>query len=358
DTVSWFGTGAFEIVHGKEEARSFLAEEIDAFPTGYTIAFENMTETMLTEEAGTVFGSMLVTDRAMGSQVNCRVTTACVRRGDRFFIASLHMSLPTELQKESEYYPLTIAAQKIEDIRTQFFNVTLPGGLVACEISDGFRVRYVNDFLARLLGYSCKADFLSAIDGLFVNCFGENENIETMAQEVQAMEIGGHHTFTYRLKTKDDRELWFRGYTYKYEDQGAAAVLCFCMDISDIIEMEDELKAQKNRLEFAGAELQTIVSNIPGGVHRCPLFDRIYVNYVSQGFEELSGYTQEEIHTLFQDKYTLLLLEEDRDGFGTAIQQLSQQPGSQVFTYRLRRKDGTVIRVVDHFRSVRMEDGK
>ncbi|MEG0598370.1 MAG: PAS domain-containing protein, partial [Oscillospiraceae bacterium] len=218
-------------------------------------------------------------------------------------------------------------------------------------------MRYVNDFLARLLGYSDKADFLSAVGSLFVNCFAEGEDIAGMAREVQSMEIGGHHTFTYRLKKKSGQKLWFRGYTYKYEDKGVPAVLCFCMDISDIIALEDQLREQKNRLEFANTEIQTIVSNIPGGVHRCPLFDRIYLNYISQGFVELSGYTKAEIHTLFDDKYTMLLLEEDRAAFADAVHQLAVEPANRVLEYRMRRKDGTVIRVVDHFRSVRMEDG-
>ncbi|MEG1505000.1 MAG: nuclear transport factor 2 family protein, partial [Lachnospiraceae bacterium] len=117
DTVTWFGTGAFEIVRGKEEARRFLAEEIRSFPEGYEISFLDMTEMMLTEEAGTVFGSMVVTDRVMESQVNCRITAACKRCGEYFLIVSLHMSFPTELQKDKEFYPLTIAAKKIQQIK-------------------------------------------------------------------------------------------------------------------------------------------------------------------------------------------------------------------------------------------------
>lgn len=358
DKIEWFGTGVFEVVHGKEEARRFLVGEITAFPAGYQVDFADITETMLTEDVGTVLGRVLLTDRTMGSQLSCRITTTCVRQDGRFLLAALHLSLPTVLQNDSEYYPLTIAAQKVEEIQNSFFDMTLPGGLVACEVSEGFRVRYVNDFLPRLLGYSDKAEFLSAVGGCFVNCFGAGEDIAGMAQEVQSMEVGGHHTFTYRVKKKSGQELWFRGYTYKYEDRGVAAVLCFCMDISDIIALEDRLKEQKDRLEFANAEIQTIVSNIPGGVHRCPLFDRIYVNYISQGFEELSGYTKAEIHTLFDDKYTMLLLEEDRNAFAEAIYQLSAEPADRVLEYRMRRKDGTVIHVVDRFRSVRMEDGK
>ncbi|MEG2082717.1 MAG: diguanylate cyclase, partial [Oscillospiraceae bacterium] len=209
-----------------------------------------------------------------------------------------------------------------------------------------------------LLEYSSKEEFLSATGGMFLNCFGEGEDIEGMGYKVQAMEIGTRHTFTYRLKTKYGEERWFRGYTYKYEDMGTDAVLCFCMDISDIIALEMELKKQKTRLEFANAEIQTVVGNIPGGVHRCPLFGKIHVDYVSQGLEELSGYTKEDIHSLFKDNYALLLLEEDRSAFKDSISIMAREPSNRILEYRMCKKDGTIIRVVDHFRSVRMEDGR
>ncbi|MEG2199344.1 MAG: PAS domain-containing protein, partial [Anaerovorax sp.] len=356
--VTWFGTGAFEVVRGKNQARQFLAEEIKAFPAGYTIAFSDMTQTMLTEDTGTVFGRVLVTDHMMGSQIDCRITATCVQWDGCFLIASLHMSLPTELQNDREYYPLTIAAKKVQQLKDSFFNETIPAGLFCCDIDKGFRLRYINDFFVRLLGYANKEEFLSETKGFFANCMSEGQDIAGIERDVQRMESNGHGTFTYRAKTKSGDEIWLREYTHKYENDGVFGLLCFCMDISDIIQLENQLKAQKSQLEFANAEIQTIVSNIPGGVHRCPLFGRIHVNYVSHGFEEMSGYTQSEIHEMFNDKYTLLLIEEDRSIFSDAIRQLSNEPADKHLEYRMRRKDGTVIRVVDHFRSVRMEDGK
>ncbi|MEG1869462.1 MAG: diguanylate cyclase [Oscillospiraceae bacterium] len=358
DNISWFGTGAFEIVHGKESAWRLLLEEISQFPPGYTIAFENMSETMLTEDCGTVFGNVLITDHTMGSQLECRLTTACVRSNGYFLISSLHMSLPTSLQTDSEFYPLTIAAQKIQQIKDSFLNTTIPGGLICCDAAAGFRLKYVNDFFVNLLGYQNKDEFLSVIGGLFVNCMSDADDITGMEHDVDAMGIDEHRTFTYRVKTKAGNDIWLREYTHKYESNGTFELLCFCMDISDIIHMESKLQAQKKQLEFANAEIQTIIENIPGGVHSCQLFDRIHVDYVSHGFEEMSGYTQAEIQTLFNNNYTKLLIEEDRSIFSTAIRKLAAEPANQSLNYRMCRKDGTIIRVNDNFRSVRMEDGK
>ncbi|MEG1988491.1 MAG: nuclear transport factor 2 family protein, partial [Oscillibacter sp.] len=79
EKIEWFGTGVFELVRGKEDARRFLIGEITAFPAGYQVDFTDMTETMLTEDVGTVLGQVLLTDRTMGSQLNCRITATCVR---------------------------------------------------------------------------------------------------------------------------------------------------------------------------------------------------------------------------------------------------------------------------------------
>ncbi|MEG1868886.1 MAG: GGDEF domain-containing protein [Clostridiales bacterium] len=358
DTIMWFGTGEFETVHGKEEAKRNLIEEITAFPVGYTIDFKNMSETMLTRDCGTVFGQMSVTDHAMKSRLECRVTTNCVKVNGSFLIDSLHMSLPTELQTGKEYYPFTIAEEKINEIRNDFFNATLPGGLLCCEVDKGFKMRYVNDFFVKLLGYNNKEEFFSATKGLFANCFNEAEDVIYVERNVKAMKINEHSTFTYRVKTKSGGKIWLRAHKQKYQGDGTQGLLCFCMDISDIIQMENELKAQKNKLEFANAEIQTIISNVPGGVHRCPLFERIHVDYVSHGFEEMCGYTKAEIHNLFNDNYSLLLIEEDRKVFAEAMRTLAKKPAKKILEYRILKKDGTIIRVTDHFRSVRMEDGK
>ncbi|MEG1192020.1 MAG: PAS domain-containing protein [Clostridia bacterium] len=358
DAIAWFGTGAFEVVRGKDEARRFLAEEIAAFPAGYTVDFVDMTENMLTEDCATVFGCVRATDRVMGSQMDCRVTAACVRCADRFLIASLHMSLPSELQNDSEYYPFTIAKKKIQQLKDSFFDVTLPGGLLCCDADVGFKLRYINDFFVKMLGYSSQDDYCAATGGFFSRSFGVDEEASAIERTVREMQVGEHHTFTYRVRTKAGGELWLRGYTQKYEAGESPGVLCFCMDISDIVQLERTLKEQTRQLEFANAEIQTIIGNIPGGVHRCQLFDRIHVNYVSHGFEEMSGYTRDEIHALFDDNYSKLLIEEDRPGFATEVRHLASGPADQNLTYRMRKKDGTVIRVADHFRSIRMEDGK
>ncbi|MEG0270271.1 MAG: sensor domain-containing diguanylate cyclase [Clostridia bacterium] len=253
--------------------------------------------------------------------------------------------------------PHPFVSAQLEQLKNSFFNTSIPAGLLCCDAGKGFALYYVNDFFVKLLGYQSQSDFLSATNGLFVNCLVEGEDIAKMETAMQELPAEGHCSFTYRVKTKAGGELCLREYTHKYSENGTSALLCFCMDISDMVKLENNLKEQKNQLEFANAEIQTIVSNIPGGVHRCQLFDRVHVDYVSHGFEELSGYTQAEIHTLFQDNYSLMLVQEDRAAFGQQVRRLLSEPVSCILEYRMRRKNGQIIRVVDHFRSVRTEDG-
>ncbi|MEG2410972.1 MAG: sensor domain-containing diguanylate cyclase [Erysipelotrichaceae bacterium] len=356
--IQWFGTGSFEVVHGIDDAYRLLSEEIKAFPQGYTITFDEMSEVMLKDDVGSVLGKVMVMDRECNSEIECRLTTTCVKENDGFVISILHMSLPNDLQNKDEFYPLKIAEQKVKEIRDDFWNTTIAGGLVCCDIEKGFQIKYANDFFIKLLGYDDQEEFIKATDGKFVNCFGDGENIQGMETIVSEMKNEDQHTFTYRVKTKNHNEMWLRSYTQKYSDEDFSGILAFCTDITDIIDMENELKEQKRRLEFYNTEMETIISNIPGGVHRCQLFDVVHVDYVSHGFEEMSGYSQEEIHTLFNDNYSLMLLEEDREAFTSTVELLCQEPMDKILEYRLRAKNGKILHVSDHFRSIRMEDGR
>ncbi|MEG0265489.1 MAG: sensor domain-containing diguanylate cyclase [Erysipelotrichaceae bacterium] len=356
--IQWFGTGAFEVVHGIDDAYYLLSKEIDSFPQGYTITFHDMSEVMLNEYVGSVVGKVLVMDHELNSEIECRLTTTCVKEENGFVISILHMSLPNDLQNKDEFYPIKIAEQKVKEIRDDFWNTTIAGGLVCCDIEKGFRIKYANDFFVRLLGYRDIDEFINATDGYFVNCFGDGENIKDMEYVVKGMKNEDQHTFTYRVKTKNKKEIWLRSYTQKYSDADFSGILAFCTDITDIIEMENELKKQKSQLEFYNTEIETIISNIPGGVHRCQLFDVVHVDYVSHGFEEMSGYSQEDIQTLFENDYSLMLLEEDREAFTSTVELLCQEPMEKILEYRLRAKSGKVLRVSDHFRSIRMEDGR
>lgn len=112
---------------------------------------------------------------------------------------------------------------------------------------------------------------------------------------------------------------------------------------------EEHEKFEKN------AELLT---NMPGGFHRCYLSDPIHVEYISNGLCELLGYTKDELDSIMVDgNYALAIYEEDRDRFDEFAYRLASRPGVEVCEYRMIRKDGTLVSVSDTMESILASTG-
>lgn len=98
----------------------------------------------------------------------------------------------------------------------------------------------------------------------------------------------------------------------------------------------------KNELEF-------INSNMQGGLYKCGIVGSGYFDYVSDGFLRMVGYTREELDTELHNVFMSVVYEEDKvrlkqlrkDAFDNSHQ------GELTSEYRIQRKDGSVIWVLD-----------
>lgn len=84
--------------------------------------------------------------------------------------------------------------------------------------------------------------------------------------------------------------------------------LLFIMLITYIIYKNN--KSQKDILK-ANKEISSITNSIPGGVQKCTLGETCNINFLSDGFIELFGYTREEIKTLFNNDFYSLIHKDD-----------------------------------------------
>ncbi|MBR1821717.1 MAG: EAL domain-containing protein [Clostridia bacterium] len=92
-------------------------------------------------------------------------------------------------------------------------------------------------------------------------------------------------------------------------------------------------------------EIQYVNSDLPGGYFRCALSGEFL--YISQGFEELVGYTVEEIREQFGNAYTNMVHRDDIELMRERVAALraGKQPPNK--PYRIKRKDGGFIYVVN-----------
>lgn len=104
-------------------------------------------------------------------------------------------------------------------------------------------------------------------------------------------------------------------------------------------------------------ELNSIVSNIPGGVQRC-LNDGVgTILFLSDGFLKLVGYTRAEIREFFHNQYVLMIHATEREEIRYSLAQQLRQSDAFELSYRIRRKSGDWI-WVSHKGLLVQEDDK
>lgn len=101
-----------------------------------------------------------------------------------------------------------------------------------------------------------------------------------------------------------------------------------------------EMRQLKEYKMFWNAFLQ----DIPGGLHRCVVDGTPHVEYVSDRFTQMTGYTFLDIRDNFEGKYTGLCYDEaDKEIFRSALRKVSVKDTQENIVYRIRNKAGAMI---------------
>ncbi|MEG0252332.1 MAG: diguanylate cyclase [Christensenellaceae bacterium] len=110
----------------------------------------------------------------------------------------------------------------------------------------------------------------------------------------------------------------------------------------------------------ANQKYQSLIAHINGGLivaSHAKIADEIIVDYVSVGFTDMTGYTLEDMKCIFKGRYLDMLLEEDRkEAFEKYLEQ-TKETNAYRMPYRIRKKDGSVIWVMDNGYLVKDADG-
>ncbi|MBQ8969855.1 MAG: EAL domain-containing protein, partial [Lachnospiraceae bacterium] len=94
-------------------------------------------------------------------------------------------------------------------------------------------------------------------------------------------------------------------------------------------------------------ELQFVSSKLPGAYYRCAVDDDFSFQYISQNFQELTGYNEEDIRVLFDNKLIRMVHPDDTDRLINEAHEVLQGERNDFRPYRLRRKQGDYIYVAE-----------
>lgn len=123
-------------------------------------------------------------------------------------------------------------------------------------------------------------------------------------------------------------------------------------------ELISKIEKKRRYIENKNRELHCLTSNIPGGVHRNIIKNGEHiVDFLSGGCLNLLGYKRHEFRKMFGRKIFDAIYEEDRERVKMEINDQISKYNKFTVEYRIKRKDGSIIWLLDSGRVLQDRDG-
>ncbi len=223
--------------------------------------------------------------------------------------------------------------------------------LIGGYCDEGFPLFYVNDNMVELLGYKDKEDLKDAIDGMIINVIHPDDREQVYKDFGESFFPGMRYETVYRMPKKDGT--WFvtvhKGKVIE-TPSGRLAIISLCMDMSRFMERQNILKTQKEELLQKDLMNDSMMNNMPSGYHRCAAKEGCPFIFIGKQFEEIVGWTKEEIERDFDNLYHNLIWPEDIKAMNTYNDMLKMRGKGNTYStdiYRMKRKGGGYRWVMD-----------
>lgn len=159
---------------------------------------------------------------------------------------------------------------------------------------------------------------------------------------------------------KEDGEFWFKHIHFSVANEaqeGEGFVHKKLVENYNSI-LEHTLKERTAMLKDKTKELQTMADNIYGGIQICDYDEDYTICYASNGFVKLTGYSQEEIESVLQRKHVALIYPPDVAVVKSKLREQLQYDESFSLEYRIVKKDGKMLWVIDRGVYYKTADGQ
>jgi PAS domain S-box-containing protein len=209
---------------------------------------------------------------------------------------------------------------------------------------DG-RILYANPVLQNHLGYS--RDEILSMHITDLHPHDQRRRVRKILSDVMA---GKNSTYEIPLITEGNVLIPVETKLARVSWQNQKAILGIFRDVSDRLTAEEALRESKRRLS-------TLMSNMPGMAYRCQNNKRWTMEFISEGFFNLTGYRPEEFIG-DRNVYSDLIHPEDREHVWDEVQKGLSEKKPFTFVFRLRTADGVEKWVWEQGVGVFSDDGK
>ena len=334
--IHWYGTADGGDIHSIEEARGCLEREIAADPLCRALEFSDEDEA-LSGEFGTAGARLLPAAGAL--HVPCRVSVSCLPEDGGLKIRSLHMSFDSPRKRKEKSSPSEYTNEYEPKLLYDFLNSSLRGGLFGGYIDrPEVPFYFMNEQMLKYLGYGTKDEFIEATGGSIANCVHPDDRGAVMGSLFAQLESSCEYMLApYRMLKRDGGFVWVRENGRRVTaGNGRPAVICLCLDVSDMVEAQEQLRLGKKKME-------NILNAIPGGVAIYKVSDRFDTVYFSDGVPSLSGHTVEEYHELIKRDAAEMVYSGDVERVLAAIREGLANDTPIDVTFRKQHASGSLV---------------
>ncbi|AWK49981.1 sensor domain-containing diguanylate cyclase [Clostridium beijerinckii] len=121
----------------------------------------------------------------------------------------------------------------------------------------------------------------------------------------------------------------------------------------------DNIEKNKKHIQEKNRDLQSITSNIPGGVYRCRIENGDHIlEFVNGGYLNILGYEKHGFKDVFGKKLIELIYEQDKERVIREIREQLCKSNKYNVEYRVKQKDESVIWLLDKGQIMKNKYGK
>lgn len=355
DDMEFHGLGAPHTdLWNKEEIRSEL-EGMTSSEELLHVLSVSMTPRLLGENVCLVSGSITLGEGSDTLLLEICLVAICRQNEDGWKIIQLHTYFPWEEGSYQYNGIFEIKQDYAQQMRKEFWQSRLPGGLFGCYDYAPFGLVAINDSLLHQLGFQSQLEF-QEFSGISIVNIIHPDDVAAFLELTQKKQNGQkEQAIVCRMRKKDFSFGTFALRGHKEQDEKYGTILvCSCNDITQEVQ-----QAEKQSEAYSGETTENVeymLENMAGGGYRCRLLGDRSVDYISDGMCRLTGYSRGEIETQFHNDFSRLIYEADREEYRVLIEQMKAYTHTDKIKYRIHCRDGSLKWVLDTLKSVREAD--